>query len=132
MNTLRIRSYADTIGVVSSLVCALHCLIAPSLLVLGAAVPVSFFADEYFHVALLWLILPSAVLAFALGCWRHKDRIVLLLGTIGLVGITAAALVLHDIIGESGERIVTLIATAFLIAAHWRNFSLCREDHCEH
>ena len=89
-------------------------------------------ADESFHLAMLWVILPAAIVAFGIGCWRHKDRRVLALGIIGLTGIVMAATVLHDIVGETGERIVTVISAAILVSAHVRNFRLCRASDCAH
>lgn len=128
-NVFKVRPIADTFGLVGSAACALHCVLVPVLLIAGSTLP-SFLAGEGFHHAALWIILPSAILAFSLGCWRHKDRWVLLLGISGLVGLIAAVTVLHDIAGETGERVVTLIAAALLITAHIRNFRLCRRMDC--
>ncbi len=115
-----------------SAVCALHCIGAPVLLVAGTALPASFLTDEAFHQTLLWAILPAAALAFGLGCWQHKDRWVLLLGVLGLFGLSSPVAVPHDLIGEIGERIVTVVSAGILIVAHVRNFRLCRAEGCEH
>ena len=124
---------ADALGAVGSAACALHCLLIPTLLVAGTVLPGSFLGGESFHLAMLAVIFPSAVLAFALGCWRHRDRWVLLLGAAGLVGMLLAVTVLHDLVGETGERVATLASAALLISAHWRNFKLCRTcSDCNH
>ena len=44
----------------------------------------SLFAGEDFHQFLLWVILPTSGFAMWLGCPRHKDSLVLLLGLVGL------------------------------------------------
>ncbi|MEO1202700.1 MAG: MerC domain-containing protein [Pseudomonadota bacterium] len=129
---LSVTSIADRVGVVASTACALHCVLVPALLITGTTLPIPFLADEGFHRAMLWLILPAALLAFGMGCWRHKDTRVMVLGAVGLVGIVLAGTVLHDLIGETGERVVTLVSAAILIGAHVRNFRLCRSDRCEH
>ena len=129
---LDIRTIADGLGVVGATVCALHCIALPALLVLGSTVPTVFLDGESFHRSMLWLVVPSAVLAFALGCRRHKDRRVLLLGTFGIAGMVLSGTVLHDLMGEAAEKIVTLAAAALLIAAHFRNFKLCRFESCRH
>ena len=129
---LDIRTIADGLGVVGATVCALHCIALPALLVLGSAVPTVFLDGESFHRSMLWLVVPSAVLAFALGCRRHKDRVVLLLGAVGIVGMVLAGTVLHDVVGEAAEKVVTLASAALLIAAHLRNFKLCRSESCQH
>ena len=121
---------ADKLGVFASTTCALHCLLVPALLVGGTTLPTAFLEDEFFHSAILFLVLPSAIVAFGLGCWRHKDPWVLGLGCIGLMGIFAAAL-LHDALGENGERFVTLASAMLLISAHIRNYRLCRSTDCD-
>ena len=123
---------ADGLGMVASAVCALHCILAPSLVVAGTVLPAVLLRDEWFHQAMVWVILPAALVAFGLGCWRHKDRWVLGLGALGLVGIALSVSALHDVIGEAGERVVTLGSATILIAAHYRNFKLCRTDRCKH
>lgn len=130
--SLGIRPFADGVGILGSAVCALHCVAAPVLLVAGTALPASFLGDEGFHRMLLWAILPAATLAFGLGCWQHKDRWVLLLGVLGLAGLASSAAVPHEVIGELGERVVTVGSAAVLITAHLRNFRRCRAAACEH
>ena len=125
----KLRTLADVTSGLASFACALHCLLVPVLLVSGTVLPVGFFLDEGFHLAMLWLVLPAGVVAFALGCWKHKDQLVLGLGLSGLVLILAAATVLHPLVGEVGERGLTVVAGAMLITAHVRNFRLCRKQH---
>ena len=111
----------------------MHCILIPTLLVTGTVLPATVLGDESFHQAMFWIILPAAIVAFGIGCWRHKDRWVLALGMIGLTGMVSAVAVLHDIAGEAGERIVTLLSAAILVAAHYRNFRFCRSSgDCAH
>lgn len=128
-NSPQIRSLADRLGIAAAAACALHCVALPVLLLVGASVPA--FLGESFHRAMLLLIVPSALVAFTLGCWRHRDRYVVLLGVVGVIGIVISGLFLHDILGETGEKVATLISAAVLIAGHVRNFRLCRADTCD-
>ena len=132
MRTQAIRPVADWIGVASSLLCAIHCLIVPIALVMGPIGPMPHIEDEVFHRLLIWVVVPAAVVAFGIGCLDHKDKWVALLGTLGLVTMTGSLLFLHDAIGESGERIAATLGAALLIAAHARNFQLCRTSDCRH
>jgi len=127
-----VRSFADGIGILASAACALHCLAAPLLLVAGTTLPASFVTDERFHRMLLWAVLPASILAFGLGCRRHKDPWVLVLGVLGRLGLCAAVVASHDLIGEAGARGVTVGSAGLLIAPHLRNYSRCRADECEH
>ncbi len=132
MKSLKVESFADAIGAFSSLVCAVHCVAAPSLLVAGSVIPAVMLEDEAFHRAILWVVIPMALIAFGIGCRRHKDRRVMAFGAIGIAGLLASTFLFHDWIGEGGERITTLISAGFLLAAHARNFRRCRVDGCEH
>jgi len=124
-----IRSIADSLGIIVSTACALHCLLLPVMLVTSATLPAAFLEDESFHQLILWVILPAALAAFGLGCWRHKDLRVLIIASLGIIGICAAS-ILHDLLGESLERVVTLFSTVLLITAHIRNYRLCRSAAC--
>ncbi|MEM1180341.1 MAG: MerC domain-containing protein [Acidobacteriota bacterium] len=128
--SFNLRAIADGFGIFGAAACAIHCIAIPVLLVVGAAVP-SLFLGETFHRTMLWLVVPSAILAFSLGCSRHKDRLVLILGAVGVIGLVASGTVLHDVVGEFGEKAGTLASAAILIFAHVRNFRLCRSDSCE-
>lgn len=127
-----ISGIADWLGIAAASACAVHCILVPVLLITGTVLPATMFGDEFFHLAMLWMIIPAAIIAFGIGCWRHKDRRVLALGLIGLTGMVLAVSVLHDVVGEDGERISTLLSAAALIAAHLRNFRLCRSSGCDH
>ena len=130
--SLDVVSLTDAIGIIGSATCALHCVLTPILLVGGAILPTSFAADESFHRMLLWIVLPSSLLAFGLGCWRHKDVTVLGLGVLGLIGLALPIVAPHGLIGESAERGFTVVAAGLLITAHVRNFRQCRADCCDH
>lgn len=129
---MRAGVLADAIGGIGAAVCAVHCLAGPLLLVAGPLVPSVLMADTSFHQAMLWLVFPTSTLAFAIGCRRHEDALVLLLGVVGVLGLLLAATALHGPLGEGGEKAVTVLSATALGAGHRRNFRLCRADGCEH
>lgn len=122
---------ADRVGVFASSACALHCLLVPLLLIGGVALPASLLREDAIHQALLLVVLPAALVAFGLGCRRHRDRQVLGLGILGMVGISAAAL-FDDALGEIAETVLTVASAGVLITAHLRNYRLCRSANCHH
>lgn len=89
------------------------------------------FGQESFHVLLLWLVIPSSLVALTMGCRMHKDMLVAILGFAGLIALVAAAALGHDTLGESGERIMTLLGAGAIAAGHIRNFVLCRRGRCD-
>lgn len=124
------QSLPDRIAILFSGTCAVHCLLTPVLLVVLPALGASFLADERFHLLLLGLSLPVSAYALTLGCRRHRDRRVLGLGIAGLAVLIAAAIAGHELLGDAGERALTLIGAVLLAAGHMRNYRLCRSDVC--
>lgn len=124
------RSFSDKAAIIFSTACTVHCLLIPILVVAFPVIASTFFGDEGFHIILLWLILPTSLIALALGCRAHKDVRVIALGVTGLCFVIAAALAGHSYFGEFGERVVTMAGSGFLILGHVRNQRLCSHDHC--
>ncbi|MDX1587506.1 MAG: MerC domain-containing protein [Oleiphilaceae bacterium] len=132
MNTAPYSPWLDRFAIGLSGICALHCLALPLMLVLLPALGATFFGDEAFHRALLWLVIPLSVLAVWLGCLQHKDRRVWAFTATGLALMVVAALIGHDVLGEWGEKLVTLMGATVLSLGHIRNHALCRRVRCDH
>ena len=122
----------DRMAIGISIVCALHCAVLPFALVLLPVLASFPLEDERFHQAMLWFIIPSSGTALMLGCRRHKDRLALAAGGLGLLVLVSAAIMGHDLLGHLGERLVTLIGAVILSWGHWRNYALCRGGACDH
>jgi hypothetical protein len=120
----------DRIAIAVSGVCVFHCLVAPFVLIMAPALAWVNDSEGVFHRVLLILILPTSVLALSLGCRRHRDRLTLMLGAGGLLQLGITGLWGHELFGELGERISTVIGSAFLVTSHLRNYRLCRRDEC--
>lgn len=131
MERLSYQTAGDKIAIVLSTMCAIHCLTLPVALIAFPLLATTFVGDEHFHWLLMWLILPSSILALGLGCRRHKDQFVIGFGILGLALLVVMAMVGHDLLGEIGERIGTISGSGFLISGHIRNHHLCRRDNCE-
>ena len=100
--------------------------------------PYSFLASHEFHEALIYFILPCAFIAFVLGCRRHKDLMVAVLGTFGIV-LLGSALLMHDVFhgDQHSEEFTTVLITVcgsiLLVFSHLRNRKLCmREEYSCH
>lgn len=126
------RRYMDTAAVVLSGVCMLHCLALPIALTILPIVNVTLLDESTFHLIMMVVILPISVVALSIGCRQHKDKLTLVLGSIGLVILTITAIFGHDLLGLTGERIVTSIGGLILAAAHIQNYRCCRNDDCAH
>lgn len=129
--SIKSQSVLDHVSIGVSVLCAIHCAVLPIVLAVFPTVVVLPFDDHVFHQLMIWIILPSSMVAVFLGCRRHKDRGVLIGAGIGLSVLVLTALFGHDLLGETGEKIATFAAAIVLAASHWRNFSLCRRDACD-
>jgi uncharacterized membrane protein YjjP (DUF1212 family) len=125
----------DNLGITISSVCAIHCVLLPAIFIIA---PYSFLASHEFHEALIYFILPCAAIAFVLGCRKHGDVKVAIMGTLGVI-LLASSLLFHDIFHaeEHSEDLITVLITiagsAMLILSHLRNRKLClREDYSCH
>jgi hypothetical protein len=120
----------DRIAIGLSGFCALHCLVAPIVVVVFPMLAASL-GSERFHLGLAVLGLPSSGIALVLGCRRHRDAGVLALGLLGLGALVVLGLWGHAALGELGERVGTAGASGVMVLAHVRNHRLCRRHTCE-
>lgn len=130
LSALPARALMDRIAIGLSGVCAIHCLITPLVLVALPVAAGAWLGGESFHLWLLLLILPLSATALTLGCRRHKDMAVMLLGAAGMTLLVLAVLFGARWLGENGERALTLAGSAALITGHLRNFRRCRASAC--
>ena len=122
----------DSLAVILSGTCMVHCLALPVLVTLFPIVQGSLLEEQYFHLIMLGLILPTSLIALTVGCRKHKDPVTMALGAAGLLTLTVTALIGHEIFGMLGERIVTTFGGLILATAHIRNYLCCREENCQH
>ncbi len=122
----------DAAAVVLSGVCLLHCLALPVALTVLPIVNVTLLDESTFHLIMMAVILPISIIALTIGCRQHKDKLTLVLGSVGLGILTITAIFGHELLGLTGERIVTSIGGLILAAAHIQNYICCRNDNCVH
>ena len=125
----------DNLGITISSVCAIHCVLLPAIFIIA---PYSFLASHEFHEALIYFILPCAVIAFTLGCRKHGDIKVALMGSFGII-LLASSILLHEVFHseEHSQELITVLMTIagsiMLILSHIRNRKLClKEDFACH
>ena len=132
MKSVETQKILDRLAIVAAALCAVHCLLTPLLIVLVPILASTLTADEGFHRLMLLWVLPTSALAWGLGCRRHGNRSVLLLGLAGLAILIGVALWGRALLGESAEKVATVAGGLAISAGHWRNYRLCRDAACEH
>jgi hypothetical protein len=108
----------DVLGTLLSLLCALHCLAMPLLLL---ALP--FMAEHGFERGLLTAIGGVALVAIGGGVLVHRRFVALAPFLVGF-----AALVVAQLLGAhtSSGLLFSLAASLLLVTAHWLNARTCR------
>ncbi|HAA74245.1 TPA: MerC domain-containing protein [Candidatus Latescibacteria bacterium] len=120
------RNTADQFAILGSTLCLVHCIILPGALVLFPSLFALGLTDEHYHAALLKLVVPLSLLALFMGYRRHRKFAVPLWGLAGLSILALPVVAGHDVLGESLERIFTIVGSVGIVVAHIRNQSLCR------
>lgn len=126
-NNDKSRFSADHAAVALSVLCTLHCLLLPVLLIL---VPTGsfflFLSDESFHAWILVAVLPISLLAVISGYLHHKRVSTLALCLFGIAILVVSAAVGHDVFGHEGEIAVTIMGSVLIAAGHIKNIRLKR------
>lgn len=121
------QTFFDKTAIALSTLCALHCLALPILIAAVPLVSTLNFSGEAAHRILLLAVVPVSAIAIWQGCRKHW--LGLQLGA-GLMLMVLAASVGHTLLGESGEKALTLTGAAVLMWGHWKNYRMCRKREC--
>ena len=132
MTTQTTTELLDHTAIGLSALCALHCLAMPVAMVLLPSLTFLPFADEHFHLALVFVVLPTSLFALFMGCRRHRRIRVFVWGGSGVAMLLGTAIVGHEVLEGSWERILTLIGASLVVFGHLQNFRLCRSSACLH
>jgi len=89
-------------------------------------------ADERFHQLLVVLVLPTSLFALTIGCRRHRQWRVMVCGALGLTVLLLTVLAGHEMLGEFGEKSLTLLGAILVAISHIINFRQCKTTKCKH
>lgn len=120
--TLSRTSPWDLAGIGASLLCILHCVATPMVVVVLPALEV---LERQTHAVFALSILCIGLLAFVPGYRRHRRWQVVILGLAGFGMLSAGVLVPEGAMSETAEVAVTVLGGAMLITAHLRNAYFC-------
>ena len=99
MNMTGMQTFTDKMAMSLSLLCAIHCLASPLIIVMLPSLVALQFDGETFHVWMVLAVIPTSVYALTMGCTRHKHYRLLALGLVGLLLLVSAVYA-----GESDNR----------------------------
>ena len=117
----------DKIAISFSVVCALHCLLLPIVVIFLPSISATFLGTEDFHKTLLYFVIPSSIIALSLGCKMHGKYEVYSYGFFGIGALLFASFFGHNYLGEVGEIFLTLIGAGIVSLGHYKNQKLCAD-----
>jgi chromate transport protein ChrA len=119
----------DTVGIILSILCIIHCVALPIIILLLPAIATAFIPDEcWVHNILFFLIITVAVLAFVPGYRFHRRTKPLCWLACGVSILFFATFFAHDL-GHHFEPILAIVGSLCIITAHYLNHKSCK--HCE-
>ena len=86
------HGWLDSLAISMSVICAVHCLLTPVLVIVFPIVTTTFWVHQDFHLWMLFFVLPTTSLAVFLGCRKHRDKFVVSLSAAGLCCLFAVSL----------------------------------------
>ena len=119
---------ADKLAISFSALCAIHCLVLPLLIIFLPSIASLGLNQEAFHGWMVAAVIPTSLYALTIGCTKHDNFSVASYGSIGLLILLAAFLFGEHVLGELGEKGLTLIGTIIIALAHLKNYQLCRQQ----
>ena len=69
------------------------------------------------------------IAALIMGYLHHRSYKVFLVGSIGLTLIIISTTLGHDVLGETGEVVVSILGSMIIAHGHFRNYQLSRVKH---
>ena len=121
---------SDKFAISFSAICMIHCLFAPSLIVLSYSSLALTLESELIHKAILLLTIPVSIFAISLGYKNHSNNSIIYTGIAGLT-ILISALLIGESIGENAELILTILGSLMVITCHYKNYDVCKKLNCD-
>lgn len=131
----RLQLLADKAGICLSVICIVHCILTPLLLLALPAMQMFEWWHGSLHIIFAVIIPLLALAAFIPGYKLHKDARVFKIALIGFVIVIAGITLPHELEIEWLEPVLSIIGSLFLVRAHLMNRNLCaccRTGHGKH
>ena len=113
-------------GTVSQ-VCALQCLLMPSFFIATSGLVSLSIDNEFVHSIILLIAVPVSSFALFLGIKNHKNKLIFLIGILGLIVLISAFFFAKTFFGENEEILFTVLGSMMVIYAHYNNHETCKE-----
>ena len=120
----------DKFAVTLSLACAAHCFFTPSFLILTSGFLSFSINNEFIHTLILLVAAPVSICALVVGYRNHKTFSFIPVGVLGLLMLFSAVLLGESMLGEFGEKSLTLLGSILIAYSHFKNYKICKTLDC--
>ena len=126
------QTLTDKAAIGLSVICTLHCLAFPIILIVFPSVAALGLNNEIFHLWMVMAVIPTSAYALTLGCKQHRKYQLLAVGLTGLVFLISAVAFGESFLGETWEKVLTTIGAGIITFGHYKNYRLCQNNNrCE-
>jgi hypothetical protein len=116
---------ADYCGMTASVICLVHCIGTPLLLLLFPMLGLAEGNDSLHRTMAILVVIP-ALFAILPGFRKHRNWSVPLTGSVGLICFITSVLFIGPHYGEMAELLLATIGGVLLFTTHYRNHRFCR------
>ncbi len=97
----RSQSWLDHTAIFLAVLCGIHCLATPILLVVLPLLANTVWVSENFHLGMSLLVFPTSLLAAFAGCRRHRDKFVVgfIVAGLAVLSVVTTSEVMHQFSG---------------------------------
>ncbi|MDA7786224.1 MerC domain-containing protein [Gammaproteobacteria bacterium] len=128
---MKTQILSDKFAMTLSMVCLVHCLFAPSLIILTYSFMAMSVDSELVHKLILLITVPVSLFALSLGYKNHSTMNFIVLGIIGLLTLVLAVILGEGVLGENGELFLTMLGSTLVIISHYKNYQICKKTNCD-
>lgn len=114
----------DALGIVASVICLVHCLVLPVVIVFAPALGAEGLHEDSTHYFLAAFVTMFCLLGIVPGYLRHSNRKVLLTMISGLSLVLFATFACHSLLGELWEIPLITVGNLLVVSAHISNRKL--------
>ncbi|OUU35386.1 MAG: MerC mercury resistance protein [Cellvibrionales bacterium TMED49] len=125
-----VQAVSDKLAITLSMTCIAHCFLTPSLAILAYGFLPFSIDNELIHKGILLVAVPISLFALTKGYTSHKTISVVPIALVGLGLLTIAVILGEDILGEFGEKGLTLMGSLLVAGAHYKNYRICKASQC--
>ena len=127
---IKTQTTTDKFAITLSLTCAVHCFFSPSFLILTSGFLSFSINNEFIHTLILLVAAPVSIYALVVGYRNHKTFSFIPVGVLGLLMLFSAVLLGESMLGEFGEKSLTLLGSILIAYSHFKNYKICKTLDC--